>query len=393
MATFKQPSVKLPLLLAAPVLLVLGVAAVFLLQPDPPPRPQPNPPEPLPGNDAPRPDDDGDPLIDPDPRPRPKPVPGAPTEVAVAEAMRAEIDRAFGEVRARLELKFKGAGYALDRGWTLEQVVRRLDKLTGKYFDAADYTLTYPEADDALAEIICATMQGRGLADGPLSMRVNLRTGETTRAGVVLARNSDGYVLLNEHQYREISDVLRRAAVAHILDQTQAASGLAGFMNMEARGDFDATDFSAKAAKSGLGAEFACRSVHGAQLAEPAVISVDYLARTIKASKANSAGWMYFDDDRERLKRRCDWFLPEVASYVLEQAAAKVPVGEVRLEAAQDSNWGWRYSSFTPFDVTIVEYTEARVVLEIAGSFGRPLPFTRLRYVAEPATRKYKFEE
>jgi hypothetical protein len=393
MTTFKQPSVKLPLLIAAPVLLVIGVAAVFLLQPDGGPTPQPNVPEPLATNDAPRPDDGGDPLVDPDPRPRPEPKPGAPTEIAVADAMKAEVDRAFNEVRARLELKYKGADYTLDRSWTLEQVVRRLDKLTGTHFNATDYALTFPQADDALAEITCATVQGRELPDGPLTMSLNLRTGETTRTGTIFARNADGYVLLDARQYREISDMLRRAAVAHILDQAQAASGLAGFMHMEARGDFDATDFSAEAAKSGFGAEFACRSVRGAPLAEPAVISVDYKARTVTLSRVTAPGWMELDEERDRFTRRAQWLMQVVANHALGQAGLKVAKADIQLEAAPDSDWGWRYASFTPFDVTIVEYSAERVVLEVASCFGRALPFGKVRYVAEPATGTYKFED
>ena len=107
MVNFKQSSTKLPILLALPVLALLGVAAVFLLGPDDPdppkppgPQPELNEPETPPGNDG------EDPLkVDPSTIKRPTPKPGAPESIDVAEAMYAEAFEHMRAVRARLELK------------------------------------------------------------------------------------------------------------------------------------------------------------------------------------------------------------------------------------------------------------------------------------------------
>lgn len=393
MAILKQASVKFPLLLAVPVLLVIGVVAVIMLQPEPPP--QPKPPEPLPLNDGPGPSaDGGDPLIDPDPRPRPQPKPGAPTEITVAQAMEAEVDRAFEEVRARLELKFKGAEYVLDRTWTLEQVVRRTDKLIGTHFDATDYTLTFPQSDDALAEITCATVKGLALPDGPLVMRVNVRTGETSRTGRILARNAAGYVLIGETEYRLITDVLRGAVSEHLMRQRHVESGLAEFTPVELRSEsaMAVEDFTATPSKTGLGVVFACRTIQKAELAEPAVIVVDYGLRSVKISEVDNVGWMQFDLDREQFTRRSDWLLRNVTTYVTQQAANGAAIENIRVELADNNEWRWHYSSLTPFDIKIAECSPERVVLEISTHYGRPLPFAKVRYVAEPAAGTYKFE-
>jgi hypothetical protein len=394
----KPRSAKLPLLIALPVLLVIGVVAVFLIPNDPPPQPQP--PAPIFANEEPGPGgDDGDPLVtDPNPRPRPNPKPGSPTEVAVAKAMEDEIDAAMEAIRARLELKFKYAEYVVDRTWTLEQVVRRVDTLNGKYFNATDYTLGFPEGENPVAIITCATIQGDALPDGALSMTVNLRTGKSSREGRVLARTTDGYVLLGDAEYRYISEVLREAAQSHVIAQAGTASGLAGLdtsFGVPAEAAFEAADFTAGAVKGApLSAEFACRSIRGEPLAEPAVVTINYATRTATLSAVRSSSWMEAPDNRDQFMRDCRWMMREVASGALQEMAEGIPATELTPEEACNQTWTWNYVAFLPFDVklTFDKDNPQRVVLEVATCFGRPLPFAAVRYVADSSTGTYAFE-
>jgi hypothetical protein len=395
----KPRSAKLPLLIALPVLLALGVAAVFLIPTDPAPRPIP----PTPGfaNDDPGPTGNGtDPLIaDPNPRPRPNPRPSAPSDVAVAEAIEDEADAAMDAVRSRLELKFKHAEYKLDRTWTLEQVMRRLDALSGTHFTAADFALSFPDGTDPIAVITCATIQGHEMPDGPLKMTVDLRTGKSTREGRVLARNADGYVLLGDAEYRLVSEVLREAVQAHVILQADTDSGLASLetpFQVPQNAVFAATDFTANPVKGEpLSAAFACHTLRGEPLAEPAVVTINYKTRTATLSAAKSPGWMELPGDRDQLMRRTRWMLREVASRALEKVAEGVPAAELTAEKAHNEAWIWSHAVVLPFDVTLKFDKEQpqRMILEIATCFGRQLPYPAVRYVADSSTGTFAFEE
>jgi hypothetical protein len=391
----KPRSAKLPLLIALPVLLAIGVAVVFLIPNDPPPQPQP--PEPLLSNDEPAPIVDKDnPLVGPDPRPRPRPKPGAPSEVAVAKAMEGEAGAAMEAIRSRLELKFKYAEYKLDRSWTLEQVMRRPDALSGTHFAATDYSLSFPDGEDPQAVITCATIQGRELPDGALTLTLNLRTGDAKRQGRILARNAAGYVLLGDSEYREISEALRAAVLDHVLRQDGVASGLAEFKAVSSPPDsmFVSTDFTIAGVKeAALAVDFTCHSIGSEELAHPAVISIDYATRTVKLSASNSPDWIAPPRDRERFTRRSHYLFMSVSDGIVARIINGGDLDEIRPEGAHRSHWSWAYSEVMPFDVKIVEGTANRVVLEVATSFGRPLPFAKVRYVAEPGAGKFEFED
>lgn len=386
MATLKPRSVRLPLLIALPVLVLLGLAAVLLSgqEPPPPPRPPaPNLPEP---DNTPPPQPDADPLqADPDPQPRP--ISGAPATAQEAEEMADEAWGALENIRARLELKYKGAEYKLDRGWTIAILMRRLERLDGKYFKGTDFALGFPEGDEPVAVARCVTRCGDSLPDGELKLTVNLRTGITEKAGRLLARTPEGLLLLGEREYARLDEFLCEALFRHSeRQQAQSGGGLAPLDGLydDPEEPFDAASLSAKAvANRPLAVEFACRSVNGERLAEPAVITLDYADNTVSISSVSAKSWMPLPDDREAFKDQCRWYLRILAGTARNALEAGTPRDRITLTGEERFGWAMRYARLLPLDVklTISEAEPWTITLEVATQFGRPLPFKSLRYV------------
>lgn len=399
MAIFKAGSVRFPLLIAVPALLVLGVAAVLLTGQDPPPPPRPpaaNLPEP---DQRPDPEPDSAPL-QPDSDPPPPPRRGGPSSVAEAEEMAGEVWGALELIRSRLELRYKGADYQLDRGWTIEYLVRRLERLDGKHFRGSDFTLDFPEGEEPVAEIACVTRDGEALADGELKMVVDLRTGRTTKSGRVLARDPDGLILLGEREYTVLDSLLREAVYRHARKQLRRTDGAlepleelfdSGPVEPFAAGDCAAISLPDKP----LVVEFACRTLHGEQLAEPAVITLDYAAQSATISRAGARSWMPLPRDRGELKDDCFWYLRILAGGIRNALENGTPREQIRLEQFDEYPWAIRSAGILPFDVTlqISEQAPWVVTLEVATHFGRPLPFSPLKYVTSGDGRRDGWED
>ncbi|MCB9894150.1 MAG: hypothetical protein H6839_06870 [Planctomycetes bacterium] len=384
-------SLKLPVLIALVAVLVLaGVGAFFLLPDDPPP--QPRPPVPLPESNDPDPGHppDTDPLTaDPNARPRPKPKPGAPDRVDIAQAMENEVREVLDQIRARLELKFKYAEYQLDPTWTLEQIMRRLERLDGEYFKGTDYALELKNGDEPTAEISCVSINGLQLADGPLRMTLNLRTGKSEMSGRIVARDTSGRVLLPNSAYAQLTNIIESAALSHAGMQRNAESGkLASFENVMSpwRPDpFVLSDFTAgPVAGRELTAEFACRTIQGEELAEPAVMTVDYATKKITISPASAPAWMPVPKDREQFKEDCRWALRAIAMRLARDMKNR-GASEPDLSKVESVDWFFSSIGVLPFELRVDAAPDApgNVGVEISTNFGRPLPFKRLRYVAQ----------
>ena len=391
MAIVRLTSAKLPILIALPALIVMGVVAVFLLQPDPPPPPKPAPLDDLPGSEPHHRPPDADPLKpDPNARPRPEPRPGAPSTAELASDMSSEAWDGLESIRSRLELKFKYAEYTLDRTWTLETVMRKLERLDGKHFAGTDYSLTYPEGTEPMAEIVCATIQGQELPDGPLKLSVNIRTGESEKTGHILARDVNGFVLLGLASYQQITECLTTAVVSHALAQRETEPGTLASLDNRIETwqapDFAPADFSAvQVQPKPLCVEFACRSFHGEELAEPAVIQIDYATQSVQISRVSAATWLPLPSDREQYKDRCRWALRSLAYQAVNRLASGTAPTEISQQSLNMENWAVRYSGVLPFEfaIEITESDPRKAIVSIATHFGRPLPFKRLRYVAQ----------
>lgn len=389
-----QRSMKLPLLLAVPVMLVLAAVAVFLLLPDQPPPPPTPDPAPLDNSGVAKPPDDGeDPLpAEIDPRPRPKPNNGAPESGSVADAMLAEAWGAMEDIRSRLELKYKYAKYKLDRTLTLETVLRRLSRLDGDYFKGTDYALSYPESEEDLVQIECLTIEGRDLPDGPLTMTVEMRTGESTTEGTIFARNAEGYVVLGDSAYRALTVIMRESILDHFNVQNGYTEGLADLVALtpnEVPEPFSTDDF--KASSSGaMGYRLSCATVDGEGLAQPVVVTADYDVNTISITSIPSDDWMRPPDDRERLKNRIDWLLQDMARNALNQLEREIKAEDIRIYTLGASWWYFRWAELSPFDVKleITPGDSPKVTLTVATSFGKPLPFKPVRFVAIDAESK-----
>ena len=384
-----QRSVKSPLMIAVPVLLVMAVVAVYFLLPEPPAPPPSPPPAPLENTPAtPQPDDGEDPLkTQLDPRPRPRPNNGAPNSAAVATAM---LDEAWGtmeSVRSRLELKYKYAEYKLDRSLTLETLMRRLSRMDGEYFKGSDYNLNFPAREGDFARIECATIDGRDLPDGSLVMSVNLRTGETKAEGTIFARNRDGYVLLGDSEYRELSSVFREAVLDHYNEQQgsiETDMRLDSLLPADPPEPFVSEDFRAVSSGS-MGYKLACVTINGEALATPVNVTVDYESNTISSSNCESKDWLSPPDSRERLKDRLENVLRDVARSALRQLEEGKSSTELRMYRLNGYYWYFRWAGISPFDVSLdVAESESRTVtLTIATSYGKTLPFESVRYVAK----------
>lgn len=377
--------------MALPVLLVLGTVAVFLLLPDPP-APLPSPiPQPLDnGGTTPWVDDGDDPLpADPDLRPRPRPNNGAPDDASVADAMLEEAWSAMGDIRSRLELKYKYAEYTLDRSVTLAALMRKLERLDGKYFRGTDYALHYPEGSVDTVRIECVATNGRALPDGALAMIVDMRTGETQVEGTVFARNAEGYVLLGDEAYRELSRVFRESVLAHYNLQQNEVETLVAVTRLvpeDIPEPFQPDDFKATAVGS-MGYRLSCSTVRGEPLAKPVGISADYTANTISVTGVASDDWMRPPDDRERLKNRIDGLLDEMAHMALDQLKAGTKVDQLRIYLLGGSWWYFRWAELSPFDVklAVIDGESPKVTLTVETAFGRSLPFKAVRFVATSA--------
>jgi hypothetical protein len=154
---------------------------------------------------------------------------------------------------------------------------------------------------------------------------------------------------------------------------------------------FDATDFART--RAGSATEFACRTLHGEKLAEPAVITIDYTAGTAKISQVSAASWMPLPDDRKRYQDRCEWYLNALARHALKLVADGKPASD----AMKWQNISWMLSStgLLPFDlkISVTDDTPRKAVIEIGSSFGRALPFRRLRYVTQEGAQKGAFQD
>ena len=398
MVNFKQNSTKLPILLALPVLVLLGVAAVCLLGPDDPEPPKPPGPEPIinepstepPGNDG------KDPLdVDPSTIKHPVPRPGAPESVEVAQAMYAEAFEHMRAVRARLELKYKYADYQVDRGWTLESVMRHLEKLDGEYFLRGDFKLSFPEGEEPEVLIECATQKGAELPDGKLSLSVNLRTGESVEQGTILARNPQGGVLLNADDTERMRYLLLRSAVNHMLLQLQVKDdSLAPTEDLiDSRwSHFEESDFSVTA--RGKTVTLACRTIKGEPLAEPCVIGIDYAGRRVSLSSMPSHPWPSGPDSVEAVTESGEWYLRQFAESAATLVNTEGHDETVTFAELNMSSWYFVQMGICPFDMTIkVEKGDkVKVTIEIHSSWGRPLPCKYVRLVAHPAQNDYAYE-
>jgi len=396
MVKVKIGSAKLPLLLALPVLIVIGIVG-FALQPDDPPANHGPEPEPILDCGGPHlpPDNRGGPITDPDPRPRPDAKPGAPTSAAEAAALELEAWASIEAIRARLELKYKYAEYQLDRGWTLEVVMRKLDALNTTNFAAADYTLTFPEGAEPGAVISCASRKGHKLADGALTMTVDLRTGRSVKDGRILARTADGYVLLGEGEYALMCELIRSAAAAHVVRQAASGEALAPVEGLIAQaGSFFAADFSAGASEaSALAIEIACRTFRGEPLAEPGVLTLDYKARSASLSRVSAKSWFPVPE-REELENVLRWRLRSIARWALTQVEGGKAAVDLRPEGGEQNAWLWQHMNLLPFDIQIVvdAAKPKRVELRIGTVYGQKLPFGRLTYVMDQEANTSGFE-
>lgn len=383
-----KSSVKLPLMIAAPVLLVIGGVAAFFLLPDPPaPPPQPAP-QPLDNTGNERPPDNGeDPLpVEIDPRPRPEPNNGAPDSAALADAMLEEAWGAMENIRSRLELKYKYAEYTLDRELTLEAVMRKLSRLDGTHFKGADYALSFPPGEGDLVRIECRTIETRPLPDGPLVMTVDMRTGETSKEGTIFARNTEGYVLLGDPAYRALTEIFQYAVNDHFSVQQETPEGLADvelLMPDEPEAPFKAGDF--KVSKVGeMGFRISCSSVSGEAIASPVSLTGDYESNTISVSTAASEDWMRPPTNREEVKDRLDYVLRTMARAVFQQMDAGKKPAELRVYRLNAYYWYLRWAQISPFDIRfeVTEGETRKVTFTVATSFGKALPFKPVRYVA-----------
>ncbi|MCA8916763.1 MAG: hypothetical protein KDB90_15325 [Planctomycetes bacterium] len=389
-------SKKLPLLIALLAVLVIGGVGAFFLLPEEPP-PQPKPPAPIPQANEPGHQNppDTDPLTaDPNARPRPKPKPGAPDRVDVAQAMANEVRDGLDAIRARLELKFKYAEYQLDRSWTLELIMRKLERLDGEYFLGTDYTLALPQGDEPVAEISCVTIKGAELPDGPVRLTVNLRTGESTTTGRIFARDKAGRVLLADAAYAQATRILQNAVLNHANMQADIGDGILAPLENTLRAwrvdPFIDSDFkAAEVAGRSLTIEFACRTVQGEELSEPAVITVDYGARSVVLSRVSAPTWMPMPSNREKFKDDCRWSLRAMTTQLARQLADGKSAEEVRVGGVNSLHWVLTSLGVLPFElkVEISADTPQTVAVEVSTNFGRPLPFKRLRYVAQVGSK------
>lgn len=395
MAYLKPQRVKLPVMIALPVLLAAGLGAAYFLTPDapePPPPPHGNKFD-LPGSSGCKPPDNDDPLyVDPNTIKRPTPRPGAPSSAALATEIENEARKAQEAIRSRLELRFKNNEYKVDPAWTLLQVMRRLDALNTARFHADDYKLTFPEGEIPLVRIECASAKGVPLPDGPLVMLVNLNTGETTLEGKVWARDANGYLLVSDAVYRDLSRALRSATRSHYeLHHEGKLSAVAmgpDALNAELFEYVEVGDCKAFKLPGSVDTwELSCRSIDGEPLAEPAVVTMDYAASTIKVSQISSPEWMPVPDDRTEFADGCRWMFQEMGSrYKSLHAHAESPAEAMRL-AKSLNRWTYEYAGVSAMDVTLALSEDAKTLWIIVGSvYGRPLPFASLRYRCDVAT-------
>jgi hypothetical protein len=394
MAYLKPQKVKLPVMIALPVLLAAGIGAAYFLTQD-----APEPPPPIHGNTFELPGDGGckgpdtdDPLyVDPDTIKRPTPRPGAPSSATLASEIENEARKAQEAIRSRLELRFKNNEYRVDPAWTLLQVMRRLDALNTARFHAADYKLTFPEGDAPMARIECASAKGVPLADGPLVMLVNLNTGETTLEGKVWARDANGYLLLNDAAYRDMNRTLRSATLSHHALHHQGE--LASVMASEALHDrlfeyVESGDYKAfKVAGTQDTWELSCRTIDGEALAEPAVVTIDYAANTIKVSVVSSPAWMPLPDNRQEFAEVCQWMFREMGNrYKSFHNNAASPAEAISLAKSMNT-WTFDYAGVSAMDVTMTLSEDNETLwIVVASVYGRPLPFAALRYRASVAS-------
>lgn len=398
MANFKPRSTKLPILLALPLLALVVVGAVLLLEPDdpePPPPPNPELYDPEPGPAA----DNGEPVpleVDPNTITRPKPRPGAPETVELANAILDEAWSAMREIRARLELKYKYADYAIDRSWTISSVMRRPEKLSGTYFATEDFSIEFPESEDPFVEITCLTRKGLPLPDGTLTMTLNLRNGECTEAGTIHARSIRGGVLLPDDHYRSLTNVLQRAAISHMIrhsrEDTPSATTLEDLTSIRYQ-RFSAEDFGLVAA--GETVTVSCRSIRGEPLEYPCEIKIDYSSSHITISNVPSREWMPLPESRQDFEDSGDWYLRQMVEQVSALIAQEGHPRQVTLKELSVNDWFFVSCNACPLDLNIsLSAADPLVVtLEFKTSWGRPLPFKAVRFVGEPDKDRYGFEE
>ncbi|MCB9934606.1 MAG: hypothetical protein H6840_02855 [Planctomycetes bacterium] len=307
---------------------------------------------------------------------------------------------ALDDVRARLELKYKQAEYRLERTWTVESLMRRLDRLDGKYFHGTDFTLSFPEGEEPVVEVACVSMDGAKLPDGELRMNVNLRTGRTTKSGCILARNTDGLVLLGERETKTLSDWMLHAVYAHLEAQTaRTEDGLAPLEDLFEKGSptpFLPDDFRAtQVVERPMAIELTCSTLQGKQLAEPAVIVLDYAARRAKISGPKSAAWIPIPESREDFKERCLWLTRLLTRTARMNLDAGMQRQEVLDRFVVPTGWALRWAGILPFDIKmeISEESPWIITVEIVSSFSRPLPYPAPTYVSRQAKGQEGWED
>jgi hypothetical protein len=391
---------KLMLLVALPVTGALILAGVWFALPEPPAppptpnqAPEPEPPQPDPGTNEPE-------VIHPIERPDPEPVPNAPRNPEVAEAMRVEAFEGLKRIRSRLELKYKYADYQHDTAWTVEGVVRRPERLNGEYFEFADFKLSFPVPEEANVELSVATAKGVELPDGPLALRVNLGTGESEETGEVFARDHNGRVLLLDKHYAEATDVIMSVMHEWISIQNLPEGEPRGRMleyledRLEWRLDnFERGDLVLGKKLSNGRLEFSLRTYHGHELSWPAVVYYDPGTENFELVDVQSPRWMPVPDDADRLKSNIRWDLrwsceqvfhdDEYEPVVPDSVSTDILDTDVYVESrSEPSDW----------TVELVPGDSPKVIVELHSSFGRPLPFGKLRFVYDSEHDEGSFE-
>lgn len=382
-----RDSVKLPLFMAVPVILGLCFAVYFLLPPD---TPAPPTSEPLPLDNSPAalpPDNEPSPLpVDVDTGPPTRTGFQSPRDPEVAAAMSEEAWLALGEIRSRLELKYKYADYVLDRNLTLDSVMRRPDRLKGNYFRPDDYELRFPAGDADLASIECRRVQGDELPDGPLRMVVDLRTGETKQEGSILARDAAGRVLLGADEYTVLWELMRSAILTHFRQQQNMENELSkgSVLPDEMPNPFTAEDLSFKP-DGDLRYILGCETLRGIPLAQPIRVVGDYSANTLSVTHVDSPEWNPLPTDRTEFEDRVEGLLEDIHRMVRIHLSAERKPEELRVYMLGGSWWYYRWAGITPFDVKIDVSSEdpRKITLRVATAFGRALPFEPVQYIAE----------
>lgn len=393
----QSPSTRLVILIALPAtgLLILGVVWWMLPSPRPPaPTPQPAP-EPGMETDPHSPD-----IVEHDPAP--PPATNAPDSAVVAEAMKTEAFSSMKRIRSRLELKYKYADYKHDSAWTVKSVMRRPERLDGEYFLGMDFKLQFDDPEEPVVTLSAATAQGINLPDGPLTLTVDLSSGKSTEAGELYARDRNGRLLLSDEHYDEGSSVLMSALYHWVTLQRLGES------DDERRSDendrfernlgygleeFDRDDLVVGKTLPNGKIEFSLRTLKGQPMSWPCVLYVDQTNMSVEIAEAPSTAWMPVPSDAEWLKRYLSWRISnhckdllssdsDTESLLTTPSPDALPIYVLETSESLPSDW--------TIDLERGETT--KLVFQLHSSFGRALPFGKLRYVYDVKANSGEFE-